>query len=232
MTTLFNWSSHGGQNEDRTLLQRSQCCHNGDFRHISISTWRRSLQSGQNLRGPFLRATLLMRVGSCARAMADNEKTKGLITPPSRWVSAQLLYVCFTADSDHEGVVRICVALSCELGGFFILYCIILYYAAQFFPYQEYNIVFTSFGSQVEDFATNVTQREGNFYGFTKETVDSLLLTLLPPAGHKYKRIPLKQDNFGEDMDIKVLLLKCLLDALRENAGFQIPKVCTGWPSF
>jgi len=93
------------------------------------------------------------------------------------------------------------------------------------------NIVFTSFGPQVEDFATNVTQREGNFYGFTKETVDSLLLTLLPPAGHKYKRIPLKQDSIDEDMDIEVLLLKCLLDALRENAGFQIPKVCTGWPS-
>ena len=94
------------------------------------------------------------------------------------------------------------------------------------------NILFTSFGPKVEDFATNVTQREGNFYGFTKETVDSLLLTLLPPAGHKYKRIPLKQDSIDEDMDIEVLLLKYLLDALRENAGFQIPKVCTGWPSF
>ena len=35
--------------------------------------------------------------GSCARAMADNGKTKGLITPPPRWVSAQLLYVCVTA---------------------------------------------------------------------------------------------------------------------------------------
>jgi len=35
--------------------------------------------------------------GSCARAMADNGETKGLITPPSKWVSAQLLYVCVTA---------------------------------------------------------------------------------------------------------------------------------------
>ena len=35
--------------------------------------------------------------GSCARAMADNGETKGLITPPSRWVSAQLLYICVTA---------------------------------------------------------------------------------------------------------------------------------------
>ena len=35
--------------------------------------------------------------GSCARAMVDKQETKGLITPPSRWVSAQLLYVCVTA---------------------------------------------------------------------------------------------------------------------------------------
>jgi len=39
------------------------------------------IQCGQNLRGPFLRATLPMRVGSCARAMVDNGETKELITP-------------------------------------------------------------------------------------------------------------------------------------------------------
>ena len=94
---LFNWSLRGGQNEDRTLLQRSQHCRNGEFRHVGISTRQQSLRCGQNLRGPFLRATLPMTVGSCARAMADNRETKGLITPPSRWVSTQLLYVCVTA---------------------------------------------------------------------------------------------------------------------------------------
>ena len=30
-------------------------------------------------------------------SMADNGETKGLITPPWRWVSAQLLYICVTA---------------------------------------------------------------------------------------------------------------------------------------
>ena len=35
--------------------------------------------------------------GLCARAMADNVEAKGLITPPARWSSAQLLYVCVTA---------------------------------------------------------------------------------------------------------------------------------------
>ena len=43
MTTLFNCSndqvraSHGGQNEDKTLLQRSQHCHKGEFWHVSIN---------------------------------------------------------------------------------------------------------------------------------------------------------------------------------------------------
>jgi len=32
--------------------------HKGEFRHLSISTQQRSLRCGQNLHGPFLRATL------------------------------------------------------------------------------------------------------------------------------------------------------------------------------
>ena len=97
MTTLFNWLSYGGQNEDKTLLQHSQSCHRGEFRHVSISARQRSLRCGQNLRGPFLRATLPMTVGSCARTMAYNGKTKGLITPLPRWVSTQSLHVWVSA---------------------------------------------------------------------------------------------------------------------------------------
>ena len=73
-------SSHGGQNEDRTLLQRSQRCHNGEFRHVSISTRQRSLRCGQNLRGPFLRATLPIVRSSDG----GHGETKGLVTPPPR----------------------------------------------------------------------------------------------------------------------------------------------------
>ena len=80
---------------------------------------------------------------------------------------------------------------------------------------------------QVDDFATNAIQENANFYGFAKETVDSLMLTLLPPTGHKYKQIPMDQNDLDPDMDIKVALLKYLLDALQENAGFKIPKVCS-----
>ena len=57
-------ASHSSQNEDKTLLQHSQCCHKGEFWHVSISARQRSLRCGQNLRGPFLRATLPMTVGS------------------------------------------------------------------------------------------------------------------------------------------------------------------------
>jgi len=55
------------------------------------------------------------------------------------------------------------------------------------------------------------------------------MLTLLPTIGYKYKKTPWREYIVNEsmDLDIKVFLLKCLLDALRENAGFQIPKVFT-----
>ena len=47
-------------------------------------------------------------------------------------------------NSDREGAVRIFVGLSCELWGFFIY--IVLYYAAQFFPYKECNhIIFQNY---------------------------------------------------------------------------------------
>ena len=76
----INWSSHGGPNEDRTLLQRSQRCHKGEFRHVSISARQRSLQCGQNLRVPFLRATLLDRTlerwRTTGRQRTHNSTTK------------------------------------------------------------------------------------------------------------------------------------------------------------
>jgi len=56
--TLLNWYSHGGQDEDKTLLQCSQPCHKSEFRHVSISAREWSLRCGQNLCGPFLRAAL------------------------------------------------------------------------------------------------------------------------------------------------------------------------------
>ena len=93
------------------------------------------------------------------------------------------------------------------------------------FIVDTYLTVFTWFWLQVNDFANNVLGKKASLYGFTDETLDSLMLTLLPPIGHEYQRIPLKQNADDEGMDIKVFLLKSLVDAIRENAGFNIPKV-------
>ena len=118
----------------------TQRCHNGEFRHVSISVRQRSLWCGQNLRGPFLRATLPMTVGSCARAMVDNGKTKGLITPPPKWVSAQLLYVCVTAWQRSRLLSQNLSSLFLRAVRLFIYITLItLHYAAQFSPYQECN---------------------------------------------------------------------------------------------
>ena len=88
------WASHGSQNQGKTLLQHSQRCHKGEFRQVSISARQRSLRCGQNHRGPFLRATLPMTAESWARAIADTEETKGLITPTPRLVSAIIVGLC------------------------------------------------------------------------------------------------------------------------------------------
>jgi len=62
------------------LLQRSQRCHKGEFRHVSISARQRSLRCGQNLSGPFLRATLparaLKRWRTTGRQNGSNSTTK------------------------------------------------------------------------------------------------------------------------------------------------------------
>ena len=75
-TTLFNcssssepWQPEWRQNIITALTTLPQ----GWVLARSISAQQQSLQSGQNLRGPFLRATLPMTVGSCAQAIADNQ---------------------------------------------------------------------------------------------------------------------------------------------------------------
>ena len=107
------------KNQDRTSLQRSQRCHKGEFRHASISARQQSLRCGHNLCRPFLRATLAMTVGSCARAMAATGRQRAHNSTTE--VSFCTIMFVSLHDSDHEGVVRIFAALSCELGGLFNL---------------------------------------------------------------------------------------------------------------
>ena len=67
-----------------------------------------------------------------------------------------------------------------------------------------------------------------SLYGLQPDTLESLVLTLLPPLGHKY-------DTLGEpslvdsSMDIRVYVLQELLQSLRHCAGFHIPPVSFMW---
>jgi len=87
-----------GQNEDRTLLQHTQRCHNSEFRHVRkhqcttaiITMWTESSWTFPESYTADDSWIVRSRDGG-------HRETKGLITPPPRWVSAQLLYVCVIA---------------------------------------------------------------------------------------------------------------------------------------
>lgn len=63
-----------------------------------------------------------------------------------------------------------------------------------------------------------------SLYGLQPDTLESLVLTLLPPLGHKYETLgePSLDDS---SVDIKVYLIQELLQSLRHCAGFHIPPV-------
>jgi len=103
--------SHGGQKEDKTLLQRSQHFHQGEFWHISVSAQRRSQWCRQNLRWPFMIAILSITVGSGAWVMADNGEAKGLISLPQRWVSDNCPVRTRAAGVKQCRCVRVCVCV-------------------------------------------------------------------------------------------------------------------------
>ena len=67
--------------------------------------------------------------------------------------------------------------------------------------------------------------KQPNLYGCTEETLDSLLLMLLPPTDHEYTPLHDQQNVCEESENICISFLKLLLKMLRENAGFPIPKV-------
>jgi len=90
-------------NEDRTLLQRSQRCSQGwvsipKHQHTTAIT---TMWTESSWAFPESYTT-----GSCARAIVDNGETKGLITPPPRWVSAQLFYEVAIGPAGSRAMVR------------------------------------------------------------------------------------------------------------------------------
>ena len=63
-----------------------------------------------------------------------------------------------------------------------------------------------------------------SLYGLQTETVDSLILDMLPPVGYKFKE--LKSDTeVSQISDIHTVLITEILNAFRKSAGFNSPMV-------
>ena len=72
---------HDGQNEDETLLQRSQPCHKGEFLHVSISA-RHTMWTESSWAFP---ESYNVDESWIVRSSDGGPRgEKGLITPPSR----------------------------------------------------------------------------------------------------------------------------------------------------
>lgn len=79
------------------------------------------------------------------------------------------------------------------------------------------------FFSQVKEFISLVDGSK-SLYGLQSETLDSLILDMLPSLGHTY--VKLSDNSVGDDaQDVKVYLVLEILNSLRNNAGFHIPEV-------
>ena len=65
---------------------------------------------------------------------------------------------------------------------------------------------------------------KGSLYGLRDETVDSLVLCMLPASSSQFRAVP-KITPAEEEEDIRCYLLQQLLVALRESAGFSIAMV-------
>ena len=63
------------------------------------------------------------------------------------------------------------------------------------------------------------------FYGLQSETLNSLVLDLLPPLGHKYETISDGQDDSSISENITTFFLSEIVNVFRKHCGFNIPKV-------
>ena len=73
----------------------------------------------------------------------------------------------------------------------------------------------------VAEFITLV-RAASSLYGLQPETLDSLLLYMLPATSHRFQEVPADQQIVN---NIRLYLLQQLLTALRASAGFCVPVV-------
>lgn len=71
-----------------------------------------------------------------------------------------------------------------------------------------------------------------SLYGLRRETLDSLILECLPPINHTYKQLKMDETvavkslhEQDDQWEVALYLVQEILNALRNNAGFHIPRV-------
>ena len=122
------------QKKEDKLLQCSQLCHSGELWHI-VPVHDSDHHSVDRI---FMGLPWELYCQRQSDRVLEQWQTmgrrKGLRTPPSKWVSAQLLYVWVSAQQWS----RQC-GLSCELWGFLIYLINYITLHGTIFPYQEGN---------------------------------------------------------------------------------------------
>lgn len=64
-----------------------------------------------------------------------------------------------------------------------------------------------------------------SLYGFQTETLDSLILEILPPIDQTYKDVEKEEVAENSTYTVNAYLLQAILNILRNNAGFHLPRV-------
>ena len=81
----------------------------------------------------------------------------------------------------------------------------------------------SAFDVQVEDFVEHIGTQ--GLYGFKLDTVDSLILSLLPPVDFEF-HCTREQSLVDPTEDVKLFMLRLLVQCLRRCSGLHIPYVC------
>lgn len=75
----------------------------------------------------------------------------------------------------------------------------------------------------MDDFISIVEGSE-SLYGMKLETLDSMILDMLPPLGHTYTELR-ESSEVDDAQDVRPYLMLEILKYLRTNSGFYIPEV-------
>ena len=134
MTTLFNWLSHGRQNDDKALLQCLQPCHKDKV----LACKHQCTKAITTLWTEFLWAFPESYTANDSWIVRSSNGGQWRDKMAQYHDQGEFLHNSYTFvslhDSNHDGVVRIFVALFCKLWGYLFTLC------GTTFPYQECNV--------------------------------------------------------------------------------------------